>query len=157
MFEQQAEKHPGLLLVELLKDMQRFLLGRQGAPREAADSTQPVAVAYLTSVLQPSHTQIGLRNGRELRTLAEAIDSIVRDEVLGVGDLLAQRFRAVEMASTENSWHLARHLELIPESGVSVTSVQARAEASRLERLGVRLRRGSSQPGAQPRGGRHQG
>ena len=144
-------------MVELLKDMQRYLHGRQGAPREAADGTQPVAVAYLTSVLQPAHSEIGVRNSRKLRTLAEALDSIMRNEVLSVGDLLAPRLRAVEMASTENSWQLARHLELIPESRVSVTSVQARAEASRLERLGVRLRRGSSQPGAQTRGGRHPG
>ena len=57
-----------------------------------------------------------------------------------MGNVLAQRFRAIEMASTEKTWSLARHLELIPDGRVTTTSQRARAEASRLERLDQRLR-----------------
>ena len=39
---------------------------------------RPVVVAYLTSVLNPAAgTSMGVRNSRELRTLAEALDHMI--------------------------------------------------------------------------------
>ena len=101
-----------------------------------------------------------LRNNRELRTLAEILDLLALGRVLESGDVVAQRFRAVELASADGTWQLARHLELIPEARVSVTSTEARAEAARLERLETKVRMGgpsNSPAGSGSRGGRGAG
>ena len=156
LFERLAARHPGLLMAELLEDMRKFMVGRQGMGAAAQPSVDPVAVAYLTSVFQPAHSELGLRDNRELRTLAEALDLLTQGQSLSAGDVLAQRFRAIEMASTEKSWSLARHLELIPDGKVTTTSQRARAEASRLERLDQKLRqpRPQGNPSASPGRGR---
>ena len=76
---------------------------------------------------------IGVRNMRELRTLAEAIDALVAGNLPRVGGLLIQRFKAVEVAVADGSWTQARHLELIPSQDVSLVSSAERSMASRIE------------------------
>ena len=73
--------------------------------------------------------------------LAEEIDLLAQQSALSAGDVLAQRFRAVELSGTEWSWVLAKHLELIPDGRVTTVSQRERAEAARLERLDQKLRR----------------
>ena len=145
-------------MTELLEDMRKFLIGRQAPSASSPASIEPVAVAYLTSVFQPAHSELGIRDNRELRTIAEALGALVRDQPLRSGDLLAQRFRAIELASSERNWSLARHLELIPDGKVTTTSQRARAEVSRLERqeqrLRQQLRRPPDAPGGSPGRGR---
>ena len=50
-----------------------------------------------------------------------------------VGDTLAQRFKAVEQASRDGNWSLAKHLEVIPTNEVGTTSQRERQLASCLE------------------------
>ena len=51
---------------------------------------------------------------RELRTIAEAIDGILRGNQLQVLDLLMQQYRAKIMAIEDNSWTAAKWLQLLP-------------------------------------------
>ena len=90
----------------------------------------------MTTVGPAAHGQPGLRNEREFRTLAESIDHLASGRLDAMGDVLMQRFRAVEKAVQDNgSWETARHLEIIPPALPTTLSEKERAQA-----LQIRLR-----------------
>ena len=63
----------------------------------AVMETVGLVTAYLTKVLaQEVGGRMPMRAERELRTLSEAIDGLVRGKVQTVGDILMQRFRVVK-------------------------------------------------------------
>ena len=74
---------------------------------------------------------LGLRNEREMRTLAEALDSLLTGDLGRAGDILMQRFRACEMNVLEGDWQLARHLEIIPPNQISCIPVGMRQDLVR--------------------------
>lgn len=91
-------------------------------------------VNYLTTVVQAARGhELGIRNARELRTLAEALDRLLKGELAHCGDLLMQRFKAVESASADANWAAASRYELIPEALVSAVPPEERAVALSLE------------------------
>ena len=94
-----------------------------------------VVTTYLTTAMIPGAAaagqHMGVRTMREMRTLAEALDAIIRGESAKAGDILMQRFRAAEMAVSDGHWTLAQHLELIPETVVSSVPLGMRAELIR--------------------------
>ncbi|CAK0843927.1 unnamed protein product, partial [Prorocentrum cordatum] len=102
--------------------------GRQG--RKARD--RPLVDTHLTAVLLPASGDRGLRNTRELKTLALAIDHLLSGRICEAGDLLAQRFRAVE-ASHQEGWAVARHLEVIGDTAVPSLTDREREVAVRQE------------------------
>ena len=111
-------------------------LGGAGAARlgSSGQSSEPegrrLVTTYLTTALLPSSgSSMNLRTQREMRTLAEALDAILAGDLAGAGDLLMQRFRALEMATVDGNWDMARHLELIPDTAVSSVTVGMRKEA----------------------------
>ena len=99
-----------------------------------------MVTSYLTAILQPTKPDMGMRNSRELRTLAETIDKLLAGDIVGAADMLAQRFKAVELAATEGSWSIAKHLELIPEGGVTSLSARDREAATKKESQEIKLR-----------------
>ena len=68
-----------------------------------------------------------------MRTIAEAVDALVEGDVLRAGDLLIQRFKALETSVIDGTWLRARHHELIREEGVGLASAAERQAISRLE------------------------
>ena len=54
-------------------------------------------------------------------------------DVLRAGDLLIQRFKALETSVINGTWLWARHHELIPEEGVGLASAAERQVISWLE------------------------
>ena len=68
-----------------------------------------------------------------MRTIAEAVDALVEGDVLRAGDLLIQRFKALETSVIDGTWLRGRHHELIPEEGVGLASAAERQAISRLE------------------------
>ena len=133
-FVEQRRLRPGSLYKNGLSNMVKFL-----APRSGSDSNGTLrarAVENLTTVGPAAHGQPGLRNERESRTLAESIDHLANGRLDSVGDVLMQRFRAVEKAVQDNgSWETARHLEIIPPALPTTLSEKERAQA-----LQIRLR-----------------
>ena len=132
-----AGTKPGALLHSGLMMMHRHL-GRQVEVCESVDAVQAkgIAAAYLSTALKPNAgSRLGFRNIRELQSSAEAVDLLMRGRVASAGDVVIQRFRAVEASALEEGgWSLARHLELLPDAGVStVSSVQSRARLSPIE------------------------
>jgi hypothetical protein len=120
--------------------MKTFLSAKEGAggsdySSKGQDTLTADVTRYLTTVIQPSRgTSLSLRNERELRTLAESMDCLLRGQVGQAGDILMQRFKAVEAASgAEGSWALAARYELIPASQISAVPPQEREAAMTLE------------------------
>ena len=137
-----ARKNPGLLLQKGLAMMKRYmdpLRGGGGAGHSKdAKELPPIVTLYLTTVLQVirnrSGSSLGLRNEREMRTLAEAIDDLLQGQVVQAADKLMQRFKALELASSEGGdWGVARHLELIPPGQVASVGNVEKSMAANLE------------------------
>ena len=94
---------------------------------------------YLTTVLDRGPKEIGMRNRRELRTLAEALDLLLEGDPLRAADVLMARFSSVELASTEQSWAVSQHLELVPGAVSGVATERAKHAASKEELLRQKL------------------
>jgi hypothetical protein len=97
---QVSESSKGKLYARGIQEMSRFIGSRGGATGDGESSAK--MVAYLTSVYQGQNpvSKIGPRNAIELRTLAEALDSLKVGDLPHVADLLMQQFKAVELATT---------------------------------------------------------
>ena len=88
---------------------------------------------YLTTVVQALRgKELGLRSERELRTLSEALDHLLSGNLAACGDILMQRFKAVEL-SGESGWSIASRMELIPQSAASAVPTEEREAALTLE------------------------
>lgn len=154
-----ASRHPGRPLRDGLREMAQYLPQRPGG--EPYDDLQPRVVQYLTTVLETkARRPMSVRNSRELRTLAQALDSILVGNIALAADTLMMRFQAVELAAEDASWEVSQHLELIPP--VSASSVggayrkAAAKEALTEARLGKHLR-GSQGQREQERGAQRDG
>ena len=139
-----AEERPGALMESLLKQMRRYLADKRGPGGSGQSELLDhggTAIAYLTTALEPSlRGEMGVRSARELRTLAEAVDSLAAGRILEAGDLLSQRFRAVEKAQADGHWNSAKHLELIPDASVTTVPEQMLDGAMRREMFKLKLR-----------------
>jgi hypothetical protein len=135
LIRQTAETHPGSLLEAGVCNMRRLLSERRGAGGgEAELRLDALITAYLTRVLQATRSDpLPKRSERELRTLAEALDSLLSGDLAHAGDILMQRFKAIETAEREGNWNVASRLELIPEATASAVSHAEREAAMSLE------------------------
>eukprot|EP00972_Heterocapsa_arctica_P088461 13043060-Heterocapsa_arctica.AAC.1 len=57
---------------------------------------------------------------REMRTLAETTDCPIAGDLDRAGDILVQRFKALEVSNGEGGWSMGRHYELIPPDAVGL-------------------------------------
>eukprot|EP00438_Fugacium_kawagutii_P032029 Skav203166 [mRNA] locus=scaffold371:248364:249752:+ [translate_table: standard] len=130
-----SQRHPGKLLKSGMEELQRFLANRsEVSGDEEGQWMQYKMMGYVNQVIFSQHPQasMGIRNYRELVTLGTGIDLLLSGKVAELGDLLMQRIRALEASLNEQTWSTARHLELIPATGASLTSeVDRRRAASR--------------------------
>ena len=112
-----AATRPGELLFNGLQQVRQFLGPRRGGlGQDAGSELDPAMVQYLTTVLENANSTVGMRNSRELRTLAQAIDDILVGKIDSAADILMQRFKAVEIAAADGHWKVAEHLEVIPQT-----------------------------------------
>ena len=107
-----AKSSPGILLQRLLRLMREQVTSLSGDSEE--DPLSPVAMRFFLQVFLPNHRDMGEPELREIRTLCEALDGLLRGRTLETGDLLAMRLKAAMLAAQEGSWQIARHLELLP-------------------------------------------
>ena len=127
--QRRAARYPGLTLKEGLSGMARYLPRCVGGVQ--LGSWDPRVVQYLTTVVERGQKDVGMRNRRELRTLAEALDLLLDGDPLKAADVLMARFSSVELASADSSWAVSQHLELVPGSMGGVASEAARHRAQR--------------------------
>ena len=138
-----SEREPGRLLASGLQQIKKFLAQR-GADEDDSDELAAEVLQYLTSVFHGAHPQssMSFRNSRELRTIAEIIDSLLADDLPHLEELLMQRLKS---GSNDRQW-----LELIPATGsYVVTPVEMRA-AQRLQLDQLRLQQGGKGNGGVP-------
>ncbi|CAK0846241.1 unnamed protein product [Prorocentrum cordatum] len=109
-----ALEHPGRLAELSLAQMAEFLGSQDGGG--SVDPHGPIVLRFLLSVYLPQHPvkEIGGEIYRELRTIAEALDLLLQGRTAAVADILAQRFKAIQVAVGDGSWSAAKWLELIP-------------------------------------------
>lgn len=130
---EKAKRHPGKLLRSGLEQMSRFMNTRSGDDLAPSVSWREQRVnAYLNQVLFNQHpaSSMGMRNARELVTLATCMDLLMEEQFASLGDVLMQRLKAVE-ASLSEGWSVANFQELIPPPKATLTSDQERAFAAR--------------------------
>jgi hypothetical protein len=113
-FKKIAKGSPGKLTMRGLEHMMEFIESHLG--EEQGEQLRPIVLRYLLSVYIPNHPvkAIGDTAYRELRTLAESMDHMLKGNSLCALDMLMQRFKAITVAIKDHSWRSARWLELIP-------------------------------------------
>ncbi len=137
-----AQRAPGRLLESCLARMQEYLGQRLGS-RELGE-VSAIFTPYLSSVLMPTlGSDSNLRNTNELQNLAKALDYLMQGDVAKACDVLAQRFKAVEMATQDGSWNVARHVQLAGDDRVSTLSQAEREAATLQERHEARFKAAS--------------
>ena len=111
-----SRRRPGRLAARLLLKMrEEAALGSAGAEEEPDTKTPVSAVQYFLTILQPQlASKMNLRTQRELRTLAVVLDHLARSSPARAADVVAQRVKALERATSEGNWSAAQYLELIP-------------------------------------------
>ena len=116
-----AEERPGKLLLSGLQSMQEQLGQVTGG--DSNETLSPIMVRYLLTMVLPAHPvkAMGEAKYRELRTLCQDMDALLKGKVDSAGDLLMQRFKSVVMSLRDNSEKFGRFLELIPEEMVGIS------------------------------------
>ena len=133
-----SRRDPGCLLRSALKEMSRYLTARGEA--ETEDSSRGRVLSYLHQILLPQYPKAGLRSQRELITLGSALDLLLDGELGRCGNLLIQRFKAVEASlAADGNWSLAKHQELIPGQA-SLSSRAELTEAAKAELRALKLK-----------------
>jgi len=148
---ERARRAPGVLLRGSLRKMRKYF-GERVPGVQGKEDLQPMVMRYLLCVVIPPASDLGNRNLREMKTLAWAIDELIRGNILQAADVLVQRLIAIENASAEGSWSMARFIELVPDGGASAMPDQERSLVLRHAKAEAKLRGGSSgySPGRGP-------
>jgi len=112
-----AKKKPGALGRHALRAM-LFQLDPSKQVAGGEESTvafPPVAVQYFQQICAALKGQnLSKRDTREMITLSSAIDYMSKGRLCEAMDLLAQRFKSVELAAETKNWETASQLELLP-------------------------------------------
>lgn len=103
-----AQQRPGELTVRFLHTIREYVSATGASTTE--DEYGPIAMSYLASVSYPQHppSQIGEGRSRELRALCEAIDGLLKGQVVPDLDVPVQRFEAKSFAAIEGSEETTR-------------------------------------------------
>ena len=82
---------------------------------------------------------MSLRSSGELRNLGTAMDYLLQGNVVAGLDVLSQRFKTVEASETEG-WAMARHLQLVSDTGVSSLPRREREMIAKQEKDDLKLK-----------------
>ena len=112
-----AENTPGKLMMSALENMQEQLGASFGDCQEEEAKLSPVVTRYLLTVIIPA---IGPKNFpgqslREMRTVALAVDMLLKGKSDSCGDVLLQRFKSLCMQVRDNSDKFGPQIELLPD------------------------------------------
>ncbi|CAK0804970.1 unnamed protein product, partial [Prorocentrum cordatum] len=114
---------PGALLSSGMEHIMKYIARRGGADSQGSLGELAASVVqYITSVWHGHHPQseMGVRSVREMRTVGECLDALLRGELDHLGDLLMQRLKAIEQATRDGHWQVAQHLELCDDLGAGL-------------------------------------
>ena len=134
-----AADDPGALYQSGLSEMMKFVNAREGGDGEG-DQPQKV-LSYLTAIFHGQFPvkEVGIRTSRELKTIALALDELGKGHLPQVGDLLMQRFKALQTSVVDGNWATAKRLELLPDDQITLTSFEERRQAAKDELVHLKL------------------
>ena len=130
-----SRRKPGALLTHGLQKMEKLVNPAVGGPGgEKVPVLPPSAQKYLTCLVHVAQKMnLGRRDRQELQTLAQCLDHLASGRLAPLGDILMQRFKAVETAVSTKSWDIAPHMELVePLDGTGVTSAKEHELAAKM-------------------------
>jgi len=138
-----SRRKPGALLSHGLRKMEELVnpaVGASGGEKPA--SMPPSAQKYLTCLVHVAQKMnLGRRDRQELQTLAQCLDHLACGRLAPLGDILMQRFKAVETAVSTKSWEVAPHMELVQAAdGAGVTSQREQELAAKMTLKDAQLR-----------------
>ena len=138
-FRSTQRKHRARLLRKM-----RDILAREEGPmnRGTATNLTPSAASsyFLTVLLLQYKDRLTLRTSRELRTTAKALDLLAQGRSDRAGDVLAQRYKALELFLADQTWSRAQFLELIPPEGASLVEKDEMLMASKEQTVEQKMR-----------------
>jgi len=147
-----SRRKPGALLTHGLRKMEKLVNPSVGGPGgEKVPVLPPSAQKYLTCLVHVAQKMnLGRRDRQELQTLAQCLDHLASGRLAPLGDILMQRFKAVETAVSTKSWEVAPHMELVDAmDGAGVTSAKEQELAAKMTLKDAQLKslmdRGRSQ------------
>ena len=107
-------------------------MGQKMGASEAAGAAK-VMVPYLHTIFHGRYTEkdCGPRDSSEMRLLAECIDALMGGELPQLGDLLMQRFKALQSHVINGDWAQANQLEVGTKMPIELTTLEEKTAASR--------------------------
>ena len=141
--QEYAEKRPGRLTARLLNKMRDILAREEGPMHQGAGTnlTPSAASSYFLTVIVPQYKErLTLRTSRELRTTAKALDLLAQGRADRAGDVLSQRYKALELYLADQTWSRAQFLELIPPEGATLVEKDEMLMASKEQTVEQRMR-----------------
>lgn len=148
-----SQQYPGRLAARLLTKMQELLAREEGAMNLTGRNQTPAsATSYFLTVVTPTYKErMNIRAARELRTIAKALDLVATGRHPEAADVLAQRYKALELQMADQTWARAQHLELLPAEGASLVEKDESLMATKEQSLDMKMK-GSIFRGWNPKG-----
>jgi len=126
-----SRDHPGRLASASLQRMQDRV-GHEGEAAEWRSRDTPAsAKSYYLRVLTHSAASGGIRNLREMKTLATVLDHLALGQSQSAADVVAQRLKSVELAATDGNWERGQFLELVEQDTTTLVSQDEKLMISR--------------------------
>jgi len=138
-----SRRKPGRLLTQGLQTMEKLVNPSLGTPGGDKVPALPASAhKYLTTLVNVAQKMnLGRRDRQELQTLAQCLDCLAMGKLAPLGDMLMQRFKAVETAVATKSWEVSKHMELVqPTDGEGMTSAKERELAAKMSFKDNKLR-----------------
>jgi len=114
-----ARRHPGRLFEQGLGRIRERLVALQGGTGAARDGLELCRVLsfYHEVVFRPRVPgRMSVHTEREMATLAECVDCLVEGDLGRLGDIMLQRYKALEKSVQDESWTIAAELEVLEHS-----------------------------------------
>jgi hypothetical protein len=109
-----SRRAPGRLFEQGLQKIKERLLALQGTPAGAADQDlRRVLSFYHELVFKTKHPGVNRGIEVEMATLAEAVDCLAEGDLPRPGDVILQRYKALERSVSDGSWVVASELQVL--------------------------------------------
>jgi hypothetical protein len=146
-------RSPGRLAAQAFAQMESLLRGASAECGVGAQSPGALVMAYQTQFLAHK-LKDNKRSLREARTLAVALDYMMRGDTPRALDTLVQRLKSLEVAADDSHWENAKFLEVIQGGTTGLMSVQERVGLTKCRSKELAILKGNQQANNQQSGNR---
>ena len=139
-----AKRQPGRLFEQGLQKIRERLTALQGGTVDSRTELRRVLSFYRQVIFRPLAQQRGravsTHTEHEMATLAEGVDCLNDGDLARLGDILLQRYKALERSVVVGgAWAVAQELEVIEHARVGLASDEEINRSARRQMQGARL------------------